>query len=352
MSASSAAGLAGLTVAREVARRGWSVAVLEAGRVAWAASGRNTGFVLPGFAREHRQHGRARRPRPRQGALGAVGAGRRLRAPRHRRDRHAGRRSGAGLAARFQDRQRRRRSAPRSSGCAGSAPMSRAGRPSACARCCPTRAISARCIFRRAFHIHPLNYALGLAADAEKARRAHFRGHAGARRSIRPACASASTRRTARVRAAHVVLAGNVHLGALMPRLAATLLPITTYVMVTEPLGPRLARGDRAIAARSATPTAPTITTASSAANPRCMWSGRMRAWEADPRCYRARAGRATSSAIIPQLGEVEVAHLWRGTLGRTVHRMPQIGEIEPRRLAGERLRRPRPQHHGDGRRI
>ena len=43
------AGLAGLTVAREVARRGWSVAVLEANRVAWAASGRNTGFVLPGF---------------------------------------------------------------------------------------------------------------------------------------------------------------------------------------------------------------------------------------------------------------------------------------------------------------
>src|SRR6476646_7285065 len=44
------AGLAGLTVARELARRGWSVAVLEARRIAWNASGRNTGFVLPGFA--------------------------------------------------------------------------------------------------------------------------------------------------------------------------------------------------------------------------------------------------------------------------------------------------------------
>ena len=43
-------GLAGLTVAREVARRGWSVAVLEAKRLAWNASGRNCGFVLPGFA--------------------------------------------------------------------------------------------------------------------------------------------------------------------------------------------------------------------------------------------------------------------------------------------------------------
>src|ERR1700754_4390277 len=44
------AGLAGLTVAREVARRGWSVVVLEAQSVAWNASGRNNGFVLPGYA--------------------------------------------------------------------------------------------------------------------------------------------------------------------------------------------------------------------------------------------------------------------------------------------------------------
>src|SRR5882757_118103 len=44
------AGLAGLTAAREVARRGWSVVVLEAQSVAWSASGRNAGVVLPGFA--------------------------------------------------------------------------------------------------------------------------------------------------------------------------------------------------------------------------------------------------------------------------------------------------------------
>src|SRR5580704_18559153 len=44
------AGLAGLTAAREIARRGWSVAVLEAGRVASAASGCNGGVVTPGFS--------------------------------------------------------------------------------------------------------------------------------------------------------------------------------------------------------------------------------------------------------------------------------------------------------------
>src|SRR6266566_6210910 len=44
------AGLAGLTAAREIARRGWSVVVLESRRIAWSASGSNDGFVLPGFA--------------------------------------------------------------------------------------------------------------------------------------------------------------------------------------------------------------------------------------------------------------------------------------------------------------
>src|SRR4051812_37883780 len=46
------AGLAGLPAAREIARRGWSVAVLESRRVGWAASGRSTGFVLPGFGED------------------------------------------------------------------------------------------------------------------------------------------------------------------------------------------------------------------------------------------------------------------------------------------------------------
>lgn len=33
--------------------------------------------------------------------------------------------------------------------------------------------------------------------------------------------------------------------------------------------------------------------------------------------------------ADFSDLGKIEVAHLWNGTFGRTVHRMPQIGEIE-----------------------
>src|SRR3982074_14711 len=43
------AGLAGLTVAREAARLGASVAVLEGRHVGWNASGHQLGTVMPGY---------------------------------------------------------------------------------------------------------------------------------------------------------------------------------------------------------------------------------------------------------------------------------------------------------------
>jgi glycine/D-amino acid oxidase-like deaminating enzyme len=129
-----------------------------------------------------------------------------------------------------------------------------------------------------------------------------------------------------RVRAAHVVLAGNVHLGALMPRLAATLLPIMTYVMVTEPIGETLHEVVRYRGAVSDTDRADNHYRI--VGGDRLQWLGRMRAWEASPGLI-ARGLVNDVQRTFPELGKVAVAHVWRGTLGRTVHRMPQIGEIE-----------------------
>jgi glycine/D-amino acid oxidase-like deaminating enzyme len=179
--------------------------------------------------------------------------------------------------------------------------------------------------YREAFHIDPFNYALGLAALAEKAGARIFEDTpavsldpAGVRkRVITPA---------GRVRSAHVVLAGNIHLGTLMPRLAATLLPVTTFVMVTEPIGEILHDIVRYRGAISDTNRADNHYRI--VGGDRLQWSGRMRAWEANPRLI-ARGLVNDVRRTFPGLGKVEVAHLWRGTLGRTVHRMPQIGEIE-----------------------
>src|SRR5688500_5351629 len=43
-------GLAGLTIALELARGGHSVVLLEGRRIGWGASGRNGGFCAPGYA--------------------------------------------------------------------------------------------------------------------------------------------------------------------------------------------------------------------------------------------------------------------------------------------------------------
>jgi len=318
------AGLAGLTVAREIGQRGWSVAVLEAGHVAWAASGRNMGFVLPGFSEDindiverigldqakrlwalseqgldYVRHTIAETQMPGVDPVdGWLHISKTDNTAELRSETERMRWIGADVEFWPTARVREQLRSPH---------------------------YFAAVYFRRAFHIHPYNYALGLAALAEKAGARIFEetpaisiDPAGVRkRIITP---------TGRVRAAQVVLAGNIHLGALMPRLAATLLPVSTFVMVTEPIGEILHEFVRYLGAVSDTNRADNHYRV--VGGDRLQWSGRMRAWEANPRSV-ARGLANDVHRIFPDFGKVEIAHLWRGTLGRTVHRMPQIGEIE-----------------------
>jgi glycine/D-amino acid oxidase-like deaminating enzyme len=180
--------------------------------------------------------------------------------------------------------------------------------------------------FPRAIHIHPLNYALGLAGAAERDGARIFENTpvlsidpAGVRkRIVTPA---------ARLRANHVVLCGYVEIGGLMPMLAATLLPVTTYIITTAPLGPRLGE---AVAYRGG------VSDTDLADNhyrvvggDRLMWSGRATTWARHP-CRYIRTLKADLARTYPQLAGVEVDHAWSGTIGNTVHRMPQIGELGP----------------------
>jgi hypothetical protein len=129
------------------------------------------------------------------------------------------------------------------------------------------------------------------------------------------------------VRSAHVVLAANAELGALMPQLAATLMPVTTYVLETEPLGPQLAEVVRYEGAVSDTDRYDNHYRI--VGGDRLQWSGRMTVWEADPRRF-ARRLTASIRRTFPQLGGVKADYAWSGTFGRTLHHMPQIGEVEP----------------------
>jgi gamma-glutamylputrescine oxidase len=318
------AGLAGLTIAREVAKRGWSVVVLEAGRVAWAASGRNSGFVLPGFHEDadtiierigldHAKHLYAlskqgvdyvRRAIAETGMPGVTPVPGWL---------HVSKTDG-------DDAVRARVERLRWIGAEVEAwPVARVR------EALPNPRYFGAIHYPNAFHIHPLNYALGLAADAEKLGVRIFEETPAL--SIDPAGVRKRVDTPeARVRAPHVVLAGNVHLGDLMPRLAATLLPITTYVLVTEPI-PALSEVIRYAGAVSDTDRADNHYRIIE--GDRLQWSGRVRLWDSAPR-FVARSLVSDIRRNFPQLGKVEVACHWHGTLGRAVHRMPQIGAIEP----------------------
>ena len=123
------------------------------------------------------------------------------------------------------------------------------------------------------------------------------------------------------------MLCGNVQLKTLMPRVAATLLPVTTYVITTAPLGPLLAEAVGYRGAVSDTDLADNHYRI--VGGDRLMWSGRATVWPRNPRRY-VRALTADIRKTYPQLGEVAVDYAWAGTLGNTVHRMPQIGELGP----------------------
>jgi gamma-glutamylputrescine oxidase len=316
-------GLAGLTAAREIARSGWSVVLLEAGRLASGASGRNTGFVLPGFAADP------------ETIIARVG---------FERAKDLWSLSQAGLdyvrstiqgvpgidsengwlyVSKVDNGEEFQRSAELLGmlGCE--------------VETWPTEHV--RSVLRsvryfqaihypRAITIHPLNYALTLAAAAERDGARIFENTqvlsidpAGVRkRIVTPA---------ARLRASSVVLAGNVQIKGLLPRVASTLIPITTYVITTAPLGPRLAEAVGYRGAVSDTDLADNHYRI--VGGDRLMWSGRATVWPRDPRRYVG-ALTADIGKTYPQLGKVDVDYAWAGTLGNTVHRMPQIGELSP----------------------
>jgi glycine/D-amino acid oxidase-like deaminating enzyme len=129
---------------------------------------------------------------------------------------------------------------------------------------------------------------------------------------------------SARLRASHIVLAGNVHLGAPSPRLSQTLLPVWRYAAVTAPLGDWL---PRAVTFQGSVMDNDGIDHFRIVEGDRLMWSSPETTWEARPERFAA-AIQQRIHTIFPALGKVEIAEVWGGAIGQTVHGMPQIGQL------------------------
>jgi glycine/D-amino acid oxidase-like deaminating enzyme len=177
--------------------------------------------------------------------------------------------------------------------------------------------------FPKAFQVDGRKYLQGLAALAKRAGARIFEetpvvgiDASGIRKRI--------VTPSARLRASHIVLAGNVHLGAPSRRLSETLLPVWRYAGITEPLGDRLTD---AIAFKGSVIDTDGVDQFRIVDGDRLMWASPETTWDARPQRFASSIARRIRT-IFPQLGRVQVTDVWGGAIGQTVHGMPQIGQL------------------------
>ncbi|MBV8697090.1 MAG: FAD-binding oxidoreductase [Bradyrhizobium sp.] len=177
--------------------------------------------------------------------------------------------------------------------------------------------------YPRAFQIDGRKYVHGLAALAKRAGARIFEDtpvvsidSSGIRKRI--------VTPSARMRASHIVLAGNVHLGAPLKRLSDTLLPVWRYAAVTAPLGERLRH---TVSFKGSVADADGIDHFRVVDGDRLIWARPETTWEARPQGFAGSIQRRIAT-IFPELGRVEIAEVLGGVVGQTVHGMPQIGQL------------------------
>ncbi|GAB2502856.1 NAD(P)/FAD-dependent oxidoreductase [Arenimonas alkanexedens] len=320
------AGFAGLNTALGLAERGQrSVVLLEADTVAHGASGRNGGFVFGGFSRGEdallAELGPQAARRLYQGTQGAVELIR-ARIARHDiacqatdagvlwanwfRDPAPLRARQALLAEHFDTRWDW---------------VSR----EQLAEHVTTRRYSEALLERNALHFNPLDYANGLARVA---------GELGVRlHEASPAIALERAGQGWRVRtpqgevlARQVVLCCGGYLAGLRREVDAGVLPIATYVMVTEPLGPRL---DEVIRTRAAIyDTRFAFDYYRPLPDSRILWGGRISVRDRSPAAVK-RLLRRDMLKVYPQLEDVGIDYAWSGLMSYARHQMPQIGRVD-----------------------
>ena len=318
-------GLAGLSAALELAQRGRSVVLLEGQRLGWAASGRNGGQALPGLACDMAEV---------EAQLG-LGDARRVWAMtvealtliHARRDRHriaCDWQSGA-LTVAVNPRKTR----------ALRAWVDRMAEVYDYRQqwldktALPLHIRSPRfeggVYDRRSGHLHPLKYALGLAnAVWQNGARLHESSPVIALERHR----GVTLLRTAQgqVTADQVLLAGNVHLpgiAGLPASPGARIMPVGTYVAVTEPLPPD--RMDALLPTRAAVcdnnfsldyfrPTA----------DQRLLYGGKVSYSTVTPPNLAARM-RSHIARTFPSLAHTPITHAWGGFVDITMNRAPEF---------------------------
>jgi gamma-glutamylputrescine oxidase len=175
---------------------------------------------------------------------------------------------------------------------------------------------------RDALHLHPLNYAIGLAAAAA-VQGVHIHEGSGVRGLAREG-------RQWRLRTAQgellvdqVVLACGGYLAGLQRSIDRAILPIATYVMVTEPLRERM---DECLHTRAAVYDSRfAFDYYRPLPDARLLWGGRISIRNRSPQAVQ-RLLTKDLLRVFPQLQGVKVDYAWSGLMSYARHQMPQVG--------------------------
>lgn len=321
------AGFCGLSAALHMAERGLSVVVLEAQSPGWGASGRNGGQVIPGLKEDPdglvAHFGETRGQSLIELGGGAADLVFEL-VRRHGIDCDAVQggwiqpAAGAeGLAvSRARVEQWQRRGAPVDS-------LSR----EEVAELIGGGGYEGGLLDRRGGGLHPLNYALGLAAAAQRA--------GAAIHGDSEVLALEATRDGHRLRTAHgSVLAGQVFLctngysGPLVDPLRRSLVPVRSVQVATAPLSENLRRSILP-GGQVASDTRKLLLYFRLDRDGRLIMGGRG-AYSDRPTAAQMAKLRRVTARMFPQLGEVDWAFQWGGFVALTADHFPHLDRIRP----------------------
>jgi len=170
-------------------------------------------------------------------------------------------------------------------------------------------------------HLHPLNFALGLAGAALKAGvRIYENSRVLHLTESNPAKVKTAT---ADISATHVVVAANGYLGHLHPQLAQRIMPINNFIVATEPLDDATARGlirnNHAVADSRFV-----INYFRLSADNRMLFGGGESYSYKFPGDIKALV-RKPMLNVFPQLADTRLDYAWGGTLGITMTRLPSV---------------------------
>ena len=175
-------------------------------------------------------------------------------------------------------------------------------------------------------HLHPLNYLLGLVRAAKAAGVTVFEGTRAT--AVKKGPAPEVTTAGGTVRADHVVLAGNGYLDGIDSTVEARVMPINNFILATEPLGDGAARAlirdDVAVADSRFV-----INYYRLSADKRLLFGGGENYSSRFPKDLKSFVRRHMLK-IYPQLADTRIDYAWGGTLAVTFNRMPYFARPAP----------------------